>query len=130
MRNLLQKTSGETMTNYTKGRAFEYQVKKILEKDGQTVWRTAGSHSPVDLIAVYKDTFGNMQINFIQCKTGKKINKDSLLKEVKKSMSVIPCSEKRFAKSLFIKEDHKPPEFKYLDEPDCFSWIKVSEVFK
>jgi hypothetical protein len=35
---------------YTKGRAFEYRVKKALEKDRGIVLRTAGSHGLFDLI--------------------------------------------------------------------------------
>jgi len=37
--------------NYVKGRNAEYYWKKRLESQGYAVVRTAGSHSPVDLIA-------------------------------------------------------------------------------
>jgi Holliday junction resolvase len=43
------------MTRYQKGRRFEYQFKKFLEKQGYIVLRTAGSHGFADLIAVGKD---------------------------------------------------------------------------
>ncbi|MFZ8801637.1 MAG: hypothetical protein ACO2PO_01390 [Candidatus Calescibacterium sp.] len=43
------------MQCYHKGRRFEYQVKKFLEKQGYIVLRTAGSHGFADLIAVGKD---------------------------------------------------------------------------
>lgn len=39
------------VTNYERGRAFEYRVKQYLEKQGYFVVRSAGSHFP-DLIAV------------------------------------------------------------------------------
>jgi len=39
------------MTNYTKGRAFEYQVMRYLRKRGWMVARTAGSHGPFDIFA-------------------------------------------------------------------------------
>ena len=37
--------------NYERGRAFEYRVKRKLERDGFFVVRSAGSHFP-DLLAV------------------------------------------------------------------------------
>ncbi|MEM3549308.1 MAG: hypothetical protein QXJ23_09940 [Thermofilum sp.] len=39
------------VTNYERGRAFEYRVKRHLERQGYFVMRSAGSHFP-DLIAV------------------------------------------------------------------------------
>jgi len=39
------------VTNYERGRAFEYRVKQYLEKQGYFVVRSAGSHFP-DLIAI------------------------------------------------------------------------------
>jgi predicted RNA binding protein YcfA (HicA-like mRNA interferase family) len=41
-------------TNYVRGRAFEYRIKDFLEQKGYEVFRTAGSHSRFDLIAVKK----------------------------------------------------------------------------
>ncbi len=38
--------------NYNRGRAFEYKIKKEFEKKGCLVFRTAGSHSVADLIAI------------------------------------------------------------------------------
>ena len=53
--------------NYISGRRFEYRVKKHLENKGWVVFRTAGSHSPVDLIAFRK----GLKPCLIQCKYGK-----------------------------------------------------------
>ena len=50
---------------YVKGRRFEYKTKKEYEDKGYIVFRTAGSHGLVDLIAVRND-----EILFIQCKSG------------------------------------------------------------
>ena len=50
-------------TQYARGRAFEYRVKSLLEKHGYFVMRSAGSRSPVDLVA-----FRETQTIFIQCK--------------------------------------------------------------
>ena len=49
---------------YISGRTFEYKVKSFLEGQGYFVVRSAGSHSPVDLVAV--DSLG--QVLFVQCK--------------------------------------------------------------
>ena len=49
--------------SYRKGRAFEYKVKKILEKAGVYVIRSAGSHSHFDLVA-----FSEKECILFQCK--------------------------------------------------------------
>ena len=38
--------------NYEAGRRFEYTIKKALEKLGWIAIRSAGSHSPFDIIAI------------------------------------------------------------------------------
>ena len=53
------------MTNYSKGRAFEYRVKRYLEDKGFVVFRTAGSHSQADLIALKHG-----EVWLVQCKSG------------------------------------------------------------
>ena len=40
------------MSNYTKGRSFEYAIKKLFVDDGYTVTRAAGSKGPWDLVAI------------------------------------------------------------------------------
>ena len=53
--------------NYIKGRALEYKVvKKKLEEGAILAVRTAGSHGPCDVIAVFDD-----HIELIQCKNQK-----------------------------------------------------------
>ena len=42
------------MTNYSRGRYYEYKAKKELEAQGYTILRSAGSHGPWDLTA-FKD---------------------------------------------------------------------------
>jgi len=51
--------------NYQKGRSKEYKIKKILEREGYIVLRTAGSHGFADLVAISKE---ERLIRFIQCK--------------------------------------------------------------
>lgn len=43
------------MTNYEKGSNRERYIKKKLEKAGYLVVRSAGSHSPIDLIAIDRE---------------------------------------------------------------------------
>jgi len=50
--------------NYQKGRAFEYKIKKAYEKSGYLVFRSAGSHSIADLIAIHPSGL----VHLIQCK--------------------------------------------------------------
>ena len=57
------------MTNYNKGRAFEYKVKQLLEERGFYVVRSAGSHGIVDLVAIGKE-----QVNLVQCKSDGRIS--------------------------------------------------------
>jgi Holliday junction resolvase len=51
-------------TRYERGRNLEYRLKKQLEDEGYTVIRSAGSHSPVDLVA-----FNQEEVLFIQVKS-------------------------------------------------------------
>jgi HJR/Mrr/RecB family endonuclease len=49
--------------NYLNGRKFEYKIRDYFESKGYVVIRSAGSHTPIDLVAF--DRFG---VCFIQCK--------------------------------------------------------------
>jgi Holliday junction resolvase len=53
-------------TNYHRGAEREHYIKKKLEKQGYFVIRSAGSHSPVDLVALKKG-----EIRLIQSKKSK-----------------------------------------------------------
>ena len=53
-------------TNYKRGRRKEYKVCKQLRDEGfDIVFRSAGSHSPIDIVAINKD---KQYILFVQCK--------------------------------------------------------------
>ena len=54
--------------NYNKGRKFEYQVAKEYRAMGYISFRTAGSHSPVDVIAIHPK---KKKMFLVQCKHGK-----------------------------------------------------------
>lgn len=55
------------MTPYARGRAFEYRVRSQLEEQGYSIFRTAGSRSPVDPLAFREGT-----VLFVQCKSGQR----------------------------------------------------------
>lgn len=65
---------------YVKGRAREYAIMKNYKRRGWIVLRSAGSHSPFDVVAVNKAL---KQVTFIQSKAGvfSKANRDILMKE-------------------------------------------------
>lgn len=50
-------------TNYQRGASFERRVKALLEGEGFAVVRSAGSHSPADLVAMRGG-----ELAIIQCK--------------------------------------------------------------
>jgi len=52
--------------NYNRGRAFEYRVAKLYRDKGWFVFRSAGSHSPADLVCAKAG-----EIIAIQCQTDK-----------------------------------------------------------
>lgn len=69
--------------NYVKGRAFEYKVKEVYQQAGYLVFRTAGSHSPADLIAFPPlSKIVEWQPLLIQCKTGKSPMSKTEIKEL------------------------------------------------
>lgn len=51
--------------NYQKGRRKEYSVKWKLEELGMIAFRSAGSHSPIDVIGIDPE---RKLIKLIQCK--------------------------------------------------------------
>ena len=61
------------MSNYKKGVRLEREVVKIFKENGYNALRTAGSHSPYDVV-IWKETGENKKIcfvAFIQCKVKK-----------------------------------------------------------
>ena len=58
---------------YKRGRRFEYEVMEIFRQNNFVVLRTAGSHSPFDVVLVKmtKDMKRIAHVAFVQCKTKK-----------------------------------------------------------
>ncbi len=59
-------------SQYRRGATFEYAVVKDLRKLGYDAQRTAGSHSPIDVIAVHQVECGLL---FVQAKLSGTISK-------------------------------------------------------
>ena len=57
---------------YKKGRKYEYELVKEARENGQIAFRSAGSHSPIDVVVIDEQ---NKIIYFIQCKNYKKLAK-------------------------------------------------------
>lgn len=84
------------MTNYQRGVRLEREVVKIFKDAGWEAIRTAGSHSPFDVILVkYTDNFTSNKkldrkvcfVSFVQCKV-ENVDKEKK-DEVKSSNSLL-----------------------------------------
>jgi Holliday junction resolvase len=63
------------MTNYNRGRAFEYKVRDLFRESGYYVIRSAGSKGIADLVAIKNESGWSMnETCFIQCKKSGKLN--------------------------------------------------------
>ena len=78
--------------NYVRGRNFEYKIKKKYEKKGYIVFRTAGSHSVADLIAIPKlEKIDEWNPILIQCKATTKKTYEKEMKELVAVASKYGC---------------------------------------
>jgi len=59
---------------YKKGYYYELKVKRLLENQDYLVWRSPGSKSPIDIIAINEKGF----VRLIQVKSYTKIKKEEL----------------------------------------------------
>jgi len=84
------------ITNYIRGRNFEYRVKKLLEKKGYIVFRTAGSHGLFDLIAV-RHIKGYFLIKLWQLKRNMNYNQASnLFKKIIQALGFVVKENDKF----------------------------------
>ena len=64
---------------YQKGRNYEYRTMRLLEKEGYACFRTAGSHTQIDVLAfLQKEKLEYPVIRAIQCKAMKYISKKDI----------------------------------------------------
>jgi Holliday junction resolvase len=92
------------MTNYTRGRAFEYEIVKYFKNLGYLAYRSAGSHSPVDVTAI-----SEAKVYLIQAKvTKRKLNPTniSLYDSALLKLQKLPANP-IVVKQLWVKELRK-----------------------
>ena len=104
--------------SYAKGYRFEWEVKRYLERLGYLVFRTAGSHSVADLIAV--DHILWKTVYLIQCKYGTaRMNKAEIvaLVETAKRYNTVPiyCC-RRAGKSISFMNLNTTTEMKFVEK--------------
>lgn len=96
--------------NYISGRNFEYRVKKRFEKKGFYVFRSAGSKSKIDLIAISWN-----RVLLIQCKhNSSPFPKDDEIKELLTKLAfpfILAYNEKR---KLILNEYKKHNDKLYI----------------
>jgi len=73
------------MTNYRRGVTAERKALKVLEEAGYIVARTAGSHSPFDVVAV-----GPNGVRFIQVKRVKEGGFTAVLETAREEIKQLP----------------------------------------
>lgn len=61
------------MTNYQKGVKLERKLVNQARKEGKIAFRSAGSHSPIDVVII---DIESLTIELIQCKKGKLSKKE------------------------------------------------------
>ncbi|MGC9133289.1 MAG: restriction endonuclease [Nanopusillaceae archaeon] len=94
------------MSNYRIGYYYERKVKKYLEDKGNYIaWRTPGSKSPIDIIAINKDTG---EVILIQVKKTKYKTQDDIyrseVKELEKFASMFKSDNIRVELWVFSNE--------------------------
>jgi len=87
------------MTNYQRGYEIERKIVNEHRKMGCVAFRSAGSHSPIDV--VYVDKFG---VHLLQVKRVKKYYHGMFKKEIKE-LEAIRCPTNCF-KELWVWEDN------------------------
>lgn len=91
-------------SNYQRGTRFERTLLTLLEKDGYSTLRTAGSHGFADIVALNSN-----HVRMIQCKVTKasKITLGTYSKDVAKILET-KCPP-TVTRELWIKMDRKEP---------------------
>lgn len=84
------------MTNYRRGYAAELRAKRILERQGWFVIRSAGSHSPLDLVAFRGLLTRGVFIRMIQVKRNAYLSRHDrdelgILKRIAPPHTAIEC---------------------------------------
>ena len=91
------------MTNYSKGARFENEVVNTLTDEGYIAQRSAGSHSPWDVVGVNFN-----EVRFVQCKTCKKDGAKVLEKELFKARMLNKFFPDSCKFEIWVKEYRRP----------------------
>lgn len=99
------------VTNYQRGRQFEYRVRDLYKKHGWYVLRSAGSKTVTDLVAISQ---GGASIHFIQCKADGKVSLKEIRELIEKALqySSIPvlAVKKKRKVTLILPDPEQPVE--------------------
>lgn len=110
------------MTNYENGSNFERAIKKLYESQGFQALRSAGSKSPVDVIAWKCDENGFGRVVLIQCKKERRKNSYKDDEDGFRAVS----AEAGWEKLMFIKRSGKVEVRKIL--PKCVEIVDTFSV--
>lgn len=96
------------MTNYSRGANFERRVKKHLESKGWACFRSAGSHSPADLIC-HLGVSGVCIVLLVQCQLDKNFS-------ASKKRELVELARKINAHPLLCwRDDKNKIQFEYAE---------------
>lgn len=109
--------------NYKKGSAFERKIQKHFESRGWFVIRSAGSHTPVDLVVLFKNQHLTTEPLLIQCKSSKKMI-DIL--QLFKDKNIKELETLKGTKLIITKCNNNPLEIFHFNEYKT-QWILLSE---
>ena len=102
--------------NYERGRRFEYRCKRELEARGWYVWRTPGSKSPADLIALKAPDWTVL----IQCKTTER----GVTKKARQELCELAYSCGAIPVAMWRDGSRGPLVWSRLDEPESIEYVK------
>lgn len=96
-------------TNYGRGTKFEHMLKRKYESMGYSVHRMAGSHSPIDLIAINGE-----DLILIQCKSSS-IEELPNVKDLLKPVTLKEVRTKQQGQWIKVQEE-QPSNVKLLED--------------
>lgn len=103
-------------TKYAKGRALEYECKRVLEELGYVVIRSAGSHTPADLVACRNGKFAFIQV---QADSHLPRQKESALKAFAKRAGAVAYFAYKRRGSWFFRRIYPEPPVSPLTNLAC-----------
>jgi Holliday junction resolvase len=92
------------LTSYERGAKFERNVKKILESLGLLVVRSAGSHGPVDLVALGESKVFLLQFKAEKYRTKGSVDLEDLVRASRSFAYTVPVlvDKPKFGEVRFI----------------------------